>query len=191
MTRGLRYASVTFLLLAALAGLIGVRIYTLESGFEIRLRTTPMNIQPLVFGEEVEFDYEIAHLNLTTLPGDNQFELYDTVYVKLGRLPGGYWVAQSTHNIPPVVRSNEIVLKGEVVAREYLENIPPPVLITKEITVRYGIERYSVPRGVFEPPSGLSSPRRAITVHAAVNARGRAAITGVRINNEFYQEPIL
>lgn len=192
MTRGLRYATVTFLLLAAMAGLIGARIYTLESGFEIRLRTFPMNIEPLILGEDVNFEYEIAQLNLTTLPGDNLFEVYNTVYVKLGQLPGGVWVAKSTHKLPPTdVRRSEIVLKGEVVALERLENIPPPVLVTKEITVRYGIERYVVPRGVFERPSIFGSLTRPVTVHAAVNPQGRAVITGLRLNNEFYAEPVL
>lgn len=191
MTTSMRFASVTFVLLAAMLGIIGIRIYTLESGFEIRLRTVSMDVEALILGEEVEFDYQIAHLNLTTLPGDNQFELWDTVYVKLGRLPNGEWVAQSTHAAPPPLTGHEVVLKGEVEEREYLENIPPPVLITKEIKVRYGIERYSVPRGAFQQLPPFGSPRRTVTVHAAVNPAGRAAITGVRINNEFYGEPIL
>ncbi|MFP3944962.1 MAG: GDYXXLXY domain-containing protein [Alphaproteobacteria bacterium] len=191
MSRELRYASVTVLLVLVLAGLIGIRIYTLKSGFQIRLRTAPMNVEPLILGDEVEFDYEIARLNLTTLPGDNQFELWDTVYVKLGRLPNGEWVAQSTHRAMPPLTGYEVVLKGEVEEREYLENVPPPVLITKEIKVRYGIERYAVPRDKFDPLPPYGSPVRPVTVHAAVNPAGRAVITGVRVNNERYGEPIL
>lgn len=191
MTRGLRYASVTFLLLAAMAGLIGARIYTLESGQEIHLRTAPMNIEPLILGEEVAFRYQIAQLNLTTLAGDNQFELYDTVYVKLGQLPGGLWVAKSAHRLPPVAGRAEIFLKGEVVATQRREDIPLPLVVTKEITVNYGIERYVVPRGHFERPSIFTSPVRPVTVTAAVNAQGRAVITEIRINNQSYTEPIL
>jgi len=191
MSRGLRYAAVTGLLVAAIVGLIGLRVYTLESGYQVRLRTTQMNTEPLILGDEVTFNYEIARLNLTTLPGDNQFELYDTVYVKLGRLPSKLWVAQSTHRTPPPVGPFEVVLKGEVVAREYLENVPPPVLITKEVTVRYGIERFSVPRGEFEAPSVFTSPRRSVIVDVRVNDQGRAAITGVWLNGQFYREPVL
>ena len=46
-------------------------------------------------------------------------------------------------------------------------------------------------RGEFQPLPPYGNPERAVTVHAAVNPAGRAAITGVRVNNELYKEPIL
>lgn len=191
MTPTMRYTFVAIVLLAVMAGLITVRILTMEAGYDIRLRTRPMDVEQLILGEEVEFEYQIARLDLTTLPGDNLFELRDTVYVKLGRLPNGDWVAQSTHIAPPPLNGHEVVLKGEVVERQYLENIPPPVLITKEIIVRYGIERYAVPRFAFEQLPPFGSPLRKVTVDAAVNVAGRAAIKGVRVGNEYYSEPVL
>lgn len=186
----LRFTLAALLQAAIILGIIGMRIVLLNNGQPIRLRTEPVELDDLVRGGSLALPYEIAQLQVMSLPGDDQFELQDAVYVKLDRVPARYWVPESLHREPPPTEGYEAVIKGVVVDLKRLENIPPPVQITKEITVRYGIESFVVPEGVFTSPSSFGSSRARLTVEAVVDGEGNAAVAGLRKGRQCISEPL-
>lgn len=192
MTLGMRIALVVALQTVALAVMVGMKQYTLNTGTPVVLKTEPIDPRSLFSGDYVRLNYGISRLNLEQLAGDDEFGYHDRVYVVLERRDS-YWEAVSVHRRQPEAASGQVVIKGEVGNRfgAVWESADKPRGKMKLIDVRYGIENYFVPEGEgrdLERPK----PGEVVSIRVAVDKFGNAGIKAVLVNNkELYVERLL
>ena len=83
MTRGARLLTLALVQSAVLAGLIGFRQWTLNTGTPVVLAIRPIDPRSLFQGDYVRLSYEIGHLRIDRLAGDDDLERGETVFVDL------------------------------------------------------------------------------------------------------------
>lgn len=164
-----------------LFSMIGIRQWTLNTGTLVKLETTPIDPRSLFSGDYVQLAYKINEISAPKafLEG---IRVNDTVYVIL--VPQGqYWVAESVQKTKPDVTAPKIMIKGRV---DYKDSSKDP----GKIFVKYGIENYFIPEGEgrkLERPKSFD----VMTIKAAVDRFGNAAISGIYVNDkEIYQEKL-
>lgn len=192
MTLGIRIALVVALQTIALAAMVGMKQYTLNTGTPIVLRTEPIDPRSLFSGDYVRLNYSIRRLNLEQLAGEDEFDYHDRVYVVLERRDS-YWEAVSAHHRRPEAAPGRVIIKGEVENRfgavwSSTNNRRDKL---KTIEVRYGIENYFVPEGEgrdLERPK----PGEVVSIRVMVDRFGNAGINAVLVNGiERYVERLL
>lgn len=192
MSIGGRIAVVVALQTLALAGMVGMKQYTLSTGVPIVLRTEPIDPRSLFSGDYVRLNYAISQLDIDRLAGDDAFERGDTVYV-LVRQGKECWEPVSLHGRRPDAPAGQIAIKGRV---EHLndfrwEGPGRPSVPGKTITVTYGIENYFVPEGEgrdLERPK----PGETVAIRVVVDKYGNPGIKAVLVNGkERYVETLL
>lgn len=171
----------------ALVYMVAERQWTLATGTPVVLETEPVDPRSLFSGDYVRLNYRIGRLSLDKLGGDNTFRDHETVYVLLRR-GAPFWEAVSIHQTPPASLPapppEYVMLRGEIQRTtasvwdgELRQTVPGPYVF-----VRYGIESYFVPEGegrAIERPA----PGEKVTIRVAVDARGRAGIQALLVND--------
>lgn len=192
MTFGIRIALVVALQTIALAVMVGMKQYTLNTGTPIVLKTEPIDPRSLFSGDYVRLNYSIRRLNLEQLAGDDVFDYHDRVYVVLERRDS-YWEAVSVHHGRLEAAPGQVIIKGEVengfgTVWSSADNRRDKL---KTIEVRYGIENYFVPEGEgrdLERPK----PGEVVSIRVMVDRFGNAGINAVLVNGkERYVERLL
>lgn len=192
MTLGARTALIVALQTLALAVMVGMKQYTLNTGTPIVLRTEPIDPRSLFSGDYVRLNYGISRLNLEQLAGDDEFDYHDRVHVVLERRDS-YWEAVSVHRRQPEAAPGQVVIKGEVENRFGVvwDSADKRREKPKTIEVRYGIENYFVPEGEgrdLERPK----PGEVVSIRVVVDKFGNIAIKAVLVNSkERYVERLL
>ena len=74
LTRGGRLLILALVQTAVLAALIGFRQWTLETGTPVVLAIRPVDPRSLFQGDYVQLSYEIGHLRIDRLAGDDDLE---------------------------------------------------------------------------------------------------------------------
>ena len=169
----LRIILAAALLSCALAWMVIDRQLTLDSSRVVSLRVVPVDPRDLFRGDYVVLNYDISRLDLASLGGTNAVASGQTVHVSLKR-NGTTWSATALSLAPERADDTTISLKAQVASVE-----APAGDGHQFITLIYGIESYFVPQG-----TGLAIDEAArkgtITVDAAIDASGRAAIKAIR-----------
>ncbi len=186
---GARTALLAVVLTAVLAGMIGMKQWTLSTGTPVLLETAPVDPRSLFRGDYVRLNYKISRLDLDALKGDKDFSVHDTVWVVLEQ-GERFWHAVGVYRHRPATAPGQVVIKGEVRwagaggGPFTTRSGPRPSFIL----VRYGIETYFVPEG-----SGRALERRdtrqPLDILAAVDRFGNAGIKAVYVDGrEIYRE---
>ncbi|UEM02882.1 GDYXXLXY domain-containing protein [Skermanella rosea] len=192
MTRGGRLLTLALAQTAVLAGLIGFRQWTLETGTPVVLSIRPVDPRSLFQGDYVEFSYDIGHLRLDRLVGDDDLERGETVYVDIQ--PGRpAWQATGVWRQRPAATPTGAVLRGQVrwVTEQQCEESgsgeSAAIVPCRIAAIRYGIEEYFVPEGT---GSTLERPAEGerIDIRVAVNRAGTPAISAILVNGEVRHE---
>lgn len=169
MTRSLRLLGAVVLLTFILVGMVGIRQFTLTTGDNVLLETTPVDPRSLFRGDFVRLNYKISELPPIGFVGD--FARGDTIYVRLRQ---GELFAQpaSVHDKRPPALENHVVIKGKVTGN-----------FRDRIRIRYGIESFFIPEGeglALERPE----PGSKVTILVAIDRFGNAAIKAVLVDGE-------
>lgn len=191
MSHWVRIAVVMLLQTAALAVMVGMKQYTLNTGAPVVLKTQPIDPRSLFSGDYVRLNYEISQLPLESLGGEKDFARGDSVYVVL-EAGEEYWQAVSLHRHHPGEVPGKVTIRGKA---EHLNEMrfrgpgQPPERV-KTLHVKYGIENYFVPEGEgreLERPK----PGEVVSIRVVVDARGNAGIKAVLVNGaERYVEKL-
>ncbi len=169
MTLPLRLLGAVVLLTLILVGMVGFRQFTLTTGANVLLETTPIDPRSLFRGDFVRLNYQISEVPRLGFVG--QFATGDTLFIRLRQ---GDLFAQpaSVHKEYPPVLENHVVIKGKVTGN-----------FRDRIRVRYGIESFFIPEGegrALERPE----PGSKVTILVAVDRFGNSAIKTVLVDGE-------
>ena len=156
------------------------RAMLLADGEEVRLAVVPVDLR----GDYVVLSYEISRLNGAKLGGDTGFEAGNTVYVKV-EPEGVAWRAVAIYRQEP---SDGIALRGTV-ARSAVDG-GCSGNDCRELTVKYGLERFFVPEGAGRELERLRNDQRMI-VDVAVASNGRSALKRLLVDGEVRYEESL
>ena len=183
MTR-FRILIVAALQTIALGWMIIDRQIMLDSSSVVTLKVVPIDPRDLFRGDYVVLNYDISRLDLGKLDGTKTIAPGDTVYVRLAQSDGA-WTAKALSHTHETLDAG-ISLRAQIVSMD-----APGEGRSQFITLTYGIESYFVPQG-----TGLAIEEAArkgtITIDAAVDAKGRAAIKAIRqAGKPVYVEGIL
>ena len=180
----------TFVLLS----MVWDRASILDDGKAVLLKTEPVDPRSLFRGYYVDLNYEINRLELSRLEGDMTFERWQTVYVALENR-GDHWNAASIFRAWPNVIGDQIILQGRVERLVYEDNLcnfdESVDCKIDALIVRYGIDSYFIPEGDGTKIEGLMQDNReAFRVSVSIDDQGKAAIKGLRLNDDWlYEEP--
>lgn len=111
---GARIAIVLVAQTAALAGMIGIKQYTLSTGAPVLLETRPVDPRSLLRGDYVRLRYAISTLSAAKLEGDDHYRAGDAIFVTLQQQEK-YWQAVAMHRRRPGPPGAQLVIRGEVV----------------------------------------------------------------------------
>ncbi len=154
--------------LVVIGGFIGYKEYTLRTGQEVLLKTTPVDPRDLFRGDYVVLRYDISNLNSQSVVFErNDFKSGDKVYVALNTTEK-YAFATKVYSQPP---SDELFIKGTLKDGG-----------NGRFNVEYGIESYFVPEG-----KGRDIERqlgRSVDVKIAVDKSGNAVIKSLLIDGQ-------
>lgn len=175
----------------ALAGMIGIKQWTLSTGTPILLETQPIDPRSLFRGDYVRLNYSISQLKVEELTGDDEFTRHDPIFVVLEK-SDKYWQPVSLHHQKPQITARQVAIKGDVhyVSLSFWNRQTRKSEKTKVVNVRYGIENYFVPEG---EGRALERPRQKekVDIQVAVDRFGKAGIMGVLINDKMrYREKL-
>jgi uncharacterized membrane-anchored protein len=138
---GLMFVLAIGVQLAILTTLVAVPMYTLSTGQLVRVRATLVDPWDIFRGDYVTLQFG----DLGTVDGSS-FHQGDSIYV-VARRQGGFVSAERAyHQMPVIDSSKQIVLKGTV------EAAGPG---TRNINVKYGIERYYIPERTGQQYQGV------------------------------------
>src|SRR3954465_14841164 len=113
MSRGARLLTLVLAQTAVLAALGGFRQWTLDTGTPVVLAIHPVDPRSLFQGDYVRLSYDIGHLRLDRLAGDDALGRGETVFVDLQ--PGKpAWQATGVWRQRPVAAPTGAVLRGRV-----------------------------------------------------------------------------
>jgi uncharacterized membrane-anchored protein len=138
MRIGYKRALIVTLQVLFLFSMIGFKIYTLNTGTAILLKTEPIDPWDMFRGEYVALNYEISTLNGSeveeNLERDKHLADGDEVYVVLEK-GTAYWQAVSINNNKPKLKDNQVYIKAKL---QYYDDVK------REYALNYGIESYYV-----------------------------------------------
>lgn len=188
MTRGGRLLILALVQTAVLAALIGFRQWTLETGTPVVLAIRPVDPRSLFQGDYVQLNYEIGHLRIDRLAGDDDLERGETVFVDLQ--PGRpAWQATGVWRQRPVAAPTGAVLRGRVdwVAEQQCEESgtgeSTAIVPCRIAGIHYGIESYFVPEGKGREWEQPHEGER-IDIRVAINRAGTPAISAILVNGQ-------
>ena len=180
----LKTVLVLLLLTASLVVMVGMKQYTLNTGKVILLKTIPVDPRSLFRGDYVRLNYDISRIKIDEVDGDKDFNRHQKIFVVLVK-GEKYWHVQSVHHQPPVLRQDQLMLKGKVnYVGGYLWN--PETRKSekvKNLNVTYGIENYFVPEGQGRVLERVQRDDR-VDIQVAVDKNGNAGIKGVLVNDQ-------
>ena len=154
--------------LVIIGGFIGFKEYTLRTGQEVLLKTTPVDPRDLFRGDYVVLRYDISNIDSGTVVAERtDFKSGDRVYVGLG-IKEKYAVATNIYSTPP---KDGLNIKGT------LKDVG-----SNSFNVEYGIESYFVPEG-----EGKTIERqlgRSVDVKVSIDKSGNAVIKALLIDGQ-------
>lgn len=170
MRRRMWFGLAVALQVGILLVMMGMKMYTLNYGTKILLKTRPVDPWDMFRGDYVVLNLEISQLDLGTVPhGNEEFKQNDTVYVVLKK-GGRYWTARSVSHKRPA--DGSLAIKGTVGYYNDYE---------KTLNVNYGIDSYYVPEGqgkVIENAKVLAD------AEVSVDRRGNSALSRLFLEGE-------
>ena len=156
----------------ALGWMIIDRQMMLDSSQVVTLRVVPIDPRDLFRGDYVVLNYDISRLDVSKLAGTHVVAPGTTVYVRL-RQSQGTWTAEALSLAHEAASDTAISLRAQILSVD-----APGAEGSQFVTLAYGIESYFVPEG-----TGLAIEEAArkgtISIEAAVDAKGRAAIKSI------------
>jgi len=179
-----RIVLLVVLMTAVLAGVVGMRVYTLATGKEILLQTVPVDPRSLFQGDYVVLDYPISTIDLSRVAGeDRNFRQGEQIYVELGP-DGAFWSVVRVHKaLPTELREDHVAMRGTVDSLRAGSPMPFGGRFPGRAEIRYGIEQFFVPQG-----QGIDLERyrnlRRLAVIVAVDQYGTSGIKGLVIDGE-------
>jgi uncharacterized membrane-anchored protein len=186
MTRGVRLLILVLMQTSVLVAMIGFRQWTLDTGTPVVLAIRPIDPRSLFQGDYVRLSYEISHLRIDRLAGDDDLERGETVFVDLQ--PGRpAWQATGVWRQRPVAAPTGAVLRGQVdwVAEQQCDETgtgESTIIVPCRIAgIHYGIENYFVPEGTARDLERPVEGER-IDIRVAVNRAGTPAISAILVN---------
>ena len=192
MNRPARLLALALVQGAVLAGLIGFRQWTLDTGTPVVLSIRPVDPRSVFQGDYVELSYDIGRLRLDRLAGDDDLVRGETVFVDLQPAQPA-WQATGVWRKRPVAASTGAVLRGRVdwVVEQQCEEsgtgqstATAPIIVPCRIAgIRYGIENYFIPEGT---GARLEQPgeHERVDVRVAVDRTGTPAISAILVNGK-------
>lgn len=153
-------------------GFISIKEFTLRTGREVLLKTTPVDPRDLFRGDYVILAYDISTLNLDNILADRVgFGVKDRVYVSLD--------TKTEYAIPQMIYSSRP--KNEALfIRGIVKNINGGIL-----NVEYGIESYFVPEG---KGRRIESARgKNLGVKVSIDKSGNAAIKMLLLDGKVFR----
>jgi len=179
---GFRIALVVLIQSLFLIYMIYDRIQILEHGKVITLKTEPVDPRSLFRGDYVSLTYNISHLDLNQLEGDNNFEKWQHIYVAVEKR-GEDWAPTGVYASWPQIIGDQVVIEGTVTDA-----------FDHAVWADYGINSYFVPEGKgkgIEQAINIQADTTPVRVQLAVSDKGEAAIKGLILNGKMlYQETI-
>ena len=188
MTRGGRLLILLLVQTAVLAALIGFRQWTLDTGTPVVLAIRPIDPRSLFQGDYVRLSYEISHLRIDRLAGDDDLKRGETVFVDLQPARPA-WQATGVWRQRPVAAPTGAVLRGQVdwVAEQQCDETgtgESTIIVPCRIAgIHYGIETYFVPEGTARDLEWPVEGER-IDIRVAVNRAGTPAISAILVNGQ-------
>ncbi len=135
-------------------------------GKDVRIRTVPVDPRDLLYGDYVTLGYDISRLSPSLWKDTaRQPERGQPVYVVLK--PGADGIAEpvAAYGSKPALQEGEVVMKGRI-----------DHSWSKEVFVKYGVEKYYVPEGTGK---SLEEKANRLIVHMKVAPWGQAKIEGL------------
>lgn len=176
----LRAVAVAVLLTIALGYMIGERVKILTDGAEIVLKTEPLDPRDLFRGHYARLNYDVSRIKKTALATGEKFSRNDPVFVALAAGDDGYWRVVTASKKYPAPEAGQVVMQGTV-----------RWAYSKDLRVRYGIEKYFAPKAEALKLEKLTRDRVPVGVIVRISKSGRAAISGLMINGrKVYDEPL-
>ena len=135
-------------------------------GKEIQLKTAPVDPRDLFYGDYVVLNYEISRLPISLWKGEGEPKLKKNVYVLLrpSAADPNEYEAVGVYPDKPAISGEEVALKAHI---QYGWD--------REITLRYGLERYYVPEGTGKE---IEEQRELSKVRVSVAPWGQARVNG-------------
>jgi len=168
-----RILTVVALQTIALGWMIIDRQMMLDSSQVVTLKVVPIDPRDLFRGDYVVLNYDISRLDASKLGGTDTVAPGNTIFVRLEKSESTWTaVALSLAHEQPSDRA--VSLKAQILGVD-----APGAEGSQFITLSFGIESYFVPQG-----TGLAiedaARKGTITIDAAVDTQGRAAIKAIR-----------
>lgn len=155
-----------------LLAMVGIHLFTLQTGERILLKTVPVDPRDLFRGDYVRLNYEISELDAKKLaPAGASFKRGDAVWVLLQR-GERYWQAVRVSTEPPTAGPGQVAVRARV--RYYVV----------ALGVSYGIETFFVPEGQGRELENRVGRPVDLDVEVAVDRFGNAAIARVLLNGK-------
>lgn len=171
MEKSTKVLALVAIQLVLVAGLFGVRGFTVLTGEEIVLETQPVDPRDLFRGDYATLGYEISRL---PAPSDD-WEGGDRVYVLLEK-QGTYHQAVSIHHDRPAASGDQVCIEGQV---RWVGPTPEPGSQGSQLNIEYGIESYFIPEGAGDPPRDAK-----IDAQVAVDRFCHAVVTAILVDGE-------
>jgi uncharacterized membrane-anchored protein len=170
------FAMAALLLTGILTSIVAARVAHLKNGREIVLNIRPVDPRDLFKGDYVRLGFDISQATREQMK-DLFAASHTPVYVLLDEAgTEGAWRIASVATIEPKASTSQIVLRAVASGSGWL---------------RYGIERYYVPEGT-GPKLEDKARTNKLSAIVAVNARGEAAIKGLKLDGKpIHVEPLL
>ncbi|MCP5432602.1 MAG: GDYXXLXY domain-containing protein [Alphaproteobacteria bacterium] len=191
MTRSWRILVVVLVQTAVLAGMIGAKVWTLETGREVLLATEPVDPTDLLRGDYVDLAYEISLVNVDLLEGAPPAREGERLYVVLAPEEDGLWRARRAVRALPPRSADEVAIRGRVEqVRETAPVFDGDGQVVQEghatrLRMSYGIESYFVPEGTGGALEALRNEGNTrLRILVAVDGRGSAAIKGLIVDGK-------
>ncbi len=176
----LRTLIVLVVLTMALSWMVGKRLSILKNGYEVVLKTEPVDPRDLFRGHYARLNYSISTIRGIKPAGGGRLKKHDRVYVALKPGDNGYWNAVAINQDMPKSKPGMAVIRGEVRWNG-----------DRMINLRYGIERYFAPKAEALRLERLGREKVPIGVIVRLSSDGEAAISGLMINGKkIYDEPL-
>ena len=186
MTVARRIALIALIQTLVLLGLVGTRQFTLATGTPVVLETVPIDPRSLFQGDYVALAYAVGRLDLGALAPGRTAAAGDTLWVVLAP-DGETWRPVAAGPERPdrarLAEAGQVALRGRVdwARDDCAAGAPAPCA---EAFVTYGIETYFVPEGRGLVLEELVRDGGRVTVEAAVDRFGTAAIAAILVDGE-------